>query len=470
LRNFDECFGRREPVGHLRTYVEGQMSDLPRKSVEPMAKAAGVEPRCLQQFLSRYQWDHLRVRDLLQQRVARAHAHPGSIGLIDESGHVKKGAETPGVQRQWCGRVGKVENCIVTVHLGYAAGDDFHCLLDSDLFLPQEWSDDRERCRDAGLPDEVVHRPKWRIALELRDRAVANGVVFHWLTFDEGYPQNPEFLFALDDRGQHYVGEVKRTFTGWLALPALLYKRKPGAKGPTGRFPRLQKQAPAPITFENMMRYSPQVRAIPWEKFYIKDTEKGPAVWEAKAVPVYLQREGLPTRPHWLIIARNIENPEEIKFFLSNAPAGTPLEVLLHVAFSRWHIERCFQDEKTELGLSHFEGRSYQGLLRHLILTSLTHLFLAEVYQTLGGKKKSGPDGLPGPHRQFGLGPLPVDGRTAKREVSGTSRSRHHRDPSREPAGAALPSQGQTQMVAQARRQNIGTKMLHLKILTNQKL
>ena len=447
LKNFDACFSRRELASHLGTYVEGQMSDLQRKSVEPMAKAAGVEPRCLQQFLALYGWDHLRVRDLLQQRVARQHVHPGAIGIFDESGHVKKGRETPGVQRQWCGRVGKVENCIVTVHLGYVAGD-FHCLLDSDLFLPEEWSADRERCREADIPAEMVHRPKWRIALELRDRAVANGVVFPWMTFDEGYPQNPEFLFALDDRGQHYVGEVKRTFTGWLAMPALLYKRRPSAQGPTGHFPRLKKPAPTPITVENMMRYSPQVRAIPWEKFYLKDTAKGPAVWEAKAVPVYLQREGLPTRPHWLILARNVEHPEEVKFFLSNAPAGTPLEVLLHVAFSRWHIERCFEDEKTELGLSHFEGRSYKGLLRHLILTSLTHLFLAEVYQTMGGKKVSGPDRLPGPHGQFGLGPRPVDGRTASREIPQPSGPRHPRNPSIEPAGTAIPSPGQTRMVA----------------------
>jgi SRSO17 transposase len=410
LDHFEDCFSRRELAGHLGTYVEGQMSDLQRKSVEPIAKAAGVEPRCLQQFLSLYGWDHLRVRDLLQQRVAQRHAHPGSIGLLDESGHVKKGQETPGVQRQWCGRVGKVENCIVTVHLGYAAGG-FHCLLDSDLFLPQEWSEDRERCREAGIPDEVVHRPKWQIALELRDRAVKNGVVFHWLTFDEGYCHNSEFFFQLDDRGQHYVGEVKRTFTGWLALPPLLYKRKPGAQGPTGHFPRLKKTAPAPSTVENMMRYSPQVRAIPWEKFHVKDTQKGPAVWEAKAVPVYLERDGLPTRPHWLIIARNFEHPAEIKFFLSNAPAGTPLEAILHVAFSRWRIERCFEDEKTELGLSHFEGRSYQGLLRHLIITSLTHLFLAEVHASLTqGGKKSRPDGVPGPHGQFGLGAIALDG------------------------------------------------------------
>src|SRR3974377_1070133 len=117
LENFQECFGRRELAAHLGTDVEGQMSELQRKSVEPMAKAAGGEPRCMQQFLSLYGWATLRVRDLLQQRVAQRHGHPGSIGIFDESGHVKKGRETPGVQRQWCGRGGKVANCTVTGHL-----------------------------------------------------------------------------------------------------------------------------------------------------------------------------------------------------------------------------------------------------------------------------------------------------------------------------------------------------------------
>jgi SRSO17 transposase len=446
LRQFDECFGRREPVAHLKTYVLGQLSGLPRKSMEPIADAAGVEPRTLQQFLSVHDWDHHRVGDLLQQRVARQHLHPCSIGVIDESGHPKKGDKTPGVQRQWCGRLGKVDNCVVTVHLAYAAGD-FHCLVDSDLFLPEDWSEDRQRCRRAGIPDDVVHRPKWRIALEQRDRAVANGIDLAWLTFDENYPMNPEFLFALDDRGQHYVGEIKRTYTGWLTPPGLLYKRHHAAKGRSGHFPRLKKKDAHPITVENMLRYSPRLRKLPWEKFHIKDTQKGPMIWEAKAVPIYLKRQGLPTREHWLVVARNVENPEEIKFFIANAPAGTSLEMLLHVGFSRWHVERCFEDEKTELGLSHFEVRNYQSLRRHLIVTSVSHLFLAEVHQQWRGEKP-GVDGLPGADGQFGTGPFPVDLRTGSQEIPEPSSRHHHRDAGPQSASAAVPCESQVQAVA----------------------
>jgi SRSO17 transposase len=446
LRQFDDCFGRREPVAHLKTYVLGQLSGLPRKSLEPIADAAGTEPRSLQQFLSVHQWNEPRVRDHLQQRVAREHGGGLAIGVIDETGHSKKGDKTPGVQRQWCGRLGKVDNCVVTVHLAYAAGD-FHCLLDGELFLPEDWSKDRQRCRRAHIPEDVVHRSKWQIALGQRDRAVANGVRLDWVTFDENYPMNPEFLFALDDRGQRYVGEVKRTFTGWLAQPALLYKRHPSAKGRTGHFPRLKKKNARPSTVENMLKYSPPLRKVPWQKFHVKDTEKGPVVWQAKAAPIYLRRNGLPTWPHWLIVARNVQNPDEIKFFLSNAPAGTPLEILLHVGFSRWHVERCFEDEKSELGLSHFEMRHYRGLCRHLIVTALTHLFLAEVHQLWRGEKP-GVDGLPASHGQLRAGPLAVGLRTSSDEVPGKSGGHYHPDARTEPPVRALPRENQTQAVA----------------------
>ena len=177
LALFDDCFGRVDTRAHFPKYVEGQLSDLPRKSVEPIALAAGVPPRTLQQFLSLLEWDRGRMIDRVQQLVSRDHHSVHSVGIIDETGCPKKGDKTPGVQRQYCGATGKIDNCVVTVHLGYAV-DDFHCLLDSALYLPESWANDRERCRQAGIPDSVVYRPKWRIALELLDQALANGGPF----------------------------------------------------------------------------------------------------------------------------------------------------------------------------------------------------------------------------------------------------------------------------------------------------
>ena len=162
LAECDDCFGRVELRGHLRTYVEGQPSDLPRKSVEPIAPAAGVPPRTLQLFLSRAKWPAGMVRDRLRHLVARDHAHPRAVGQIDETSHPKKGERTPGVKRQWCGASGKRDNCRVTVHPTYATPGGFHALLDGELFLPADWSADRDRCAAAGIGDDVVHRPKWR--------------------------------------------------------------------------------------------------------------------------------------------------------------------------------------------------------------------------------------------------------------------------------------------------------------------
>ena len=175
LKEFDDYFTQRQTRVHFSTYVEGQLSDLSEKSREPIAVVAGIPPRNLQEFLSSYKWEEDRARKRLQELVIRDHAGPHAVGVIDETSDVKQGNKTPGVQRQWCGTVGKTENCIVTVHLAYATGD-FHCLLDGDLFLPEDWSDDRVRCRAVGIPDDVVYRPKWKIALELLDRARDNGV------------------------------------------------------------------------------------------------------------------------------------------------------------------------------------------------------------------------------------------------------------------------------------------------------
>jgi SRSO17 transposase len=211
LDRFGDCFNRKDTRAHLGVYVRGQLSDLPEKSVEPIALEAGVAPRTLQEFLSQHRWGEDSLRDRVQHIVATDHAGPHSIGIVDETSDVKKGDKTPGVQKQWSGRLGKTENCIVTVHLGFARGD-FHCLLDGELYLPESWDGDRDRCREAGIPDSVVYRPKWQIGLELHQRAVANGLVFEWITFDEGYGSKPEFMRELSNRGQMYVGEVPRSF------------------------------------------------------------------------------------------------------------------------------------------------------------------------------------------------------------------------------------------------------------------
>jgi SRSO17 transposase len=396
LSEFDGCFGRSEPREHLRTYVQGQLSNLPRKSIEPIALAAKTAPRTLQGFFSYLSWDEPHLRDRVQWMVVRDHVDPQALGVIDESGNPKKGRHTAGVQRQWCGNTGKTDNCVVAVHLGYVAGD-FQCLLDSDLFLPQAWADDPVRRQEVGIPADVVFRTKPEIALAQITRAVGNGIRVRAWTFDELYGRGREFLDGVSALGQNFVGEIPCDFTGWLQEPRVLRHPTPQEShhgGRKRRYPRLSGKALPACEVQNLVTYSPAFRKQKWQKFRIKDGEKGPIIWEVKHATFYRKHSphGLPGPAHTLIVARNVLNPEEIKYFLSNFVIDgqtVTLEWLLWVAFSRWPIERCFEMAKTELGMDHFEMRSWRGIHRHLYLTQVSQLFCARVHQQLREKKRA---------------------------------------------------------------------------------
>jgi len=462
LKRFDQCFKRGRTRGHLPVYVAGQLSALPRKNCEPIADAAGMPPRTLQQFLSLLDWDHDLMKTKLQQLIAGEHASPHSIGILDETGCPKKGEKSPGVQRQWCGATGKKDNCLVTVHLGYAV-DDFHCLLDSELFLPESWSNDRPRCQAASIPDDMVHRTKPQIALELYDRARSNGVAFAWLTFDEGYGRNLEFLAGLRSRGQKFVAEVPVTFAGWVQPPQVTSRsdRQPG-RGRPRKTPRCVPSSAPSQSVREHLQSSPELRDQPWQAFHVKDGEKGPLVWEVKHVWFYPHDgAGLPLEPVHLIVARNVLDPEKIKYFIAHAPRETPLTVLLHVAFSRWRVERCFEDQKTELGFDHFEGQSYVGLMRHQIITAVTHLFLSRVHQQRR-KKKSGVDRVSGADGGRGSGSIGVADRQSQDEPLDSRCRSHHQNADSQLALSPQPSQTNPPTLARPRHQNYHPAQMRL--------
>ena len=388
VKQFDDCFPRSEPRDNLQIYVQGQLSDLERKSIEPIALAAGIPPRTLQYFLSSAQWDDQQMRDRLQSIVATEHAHPKAIGVIDESANPKKGWHTCGVQRQWCGNVGKVENCVVGVHLGYVVGD-FQCLIDSDLFLPKEWINDPALRKKTKVPEEIVFRTKPEIALEQVARALNNGIRFSALTFDELYGRSGPFLDGLDTLAQRYVGEIPCDAVGWLSKPSILDTPRPGKKRKKGRkrhYPRLAKNARSACEVRNLFQYSPVFQKQSWQRFRIKDGENGPVVWEAKASKFYRKqgKQGLPQQGHTLIVARNVLDPNEIKYFLANLSLEDPavsLQWMLWIAFSRWPIERCFEIGKRDLGMDHFEVRFWQAIHRHFYISQLSQLFCARMQQ-----------------------------------------------------------------------------------------
>jgi SRSO17 transposase len=372
LQQFLFCCGYTQTFDLLGVYCRGLLSDLKRKTCEPLALYSGVAVRTLQEFLKDHLWSFEQVRTILQQHVAtELPTWPaddlGTVGIIDETGTRKKGTKTPGVQRQWCGELGKTENCIVTVHLGVARGR-YKTLIDGDLFLPKSWDDDRDRCRQAGIPDDIRYRPKWQIALEQLDRARANGVTFDWLTFDEGYGDKPGFLQGLGDRHLLYIGEVPKSFRC----------RAPG----TGR--RRASRA------DDLVRHSPLFTRQAWRCFRLERQTLGDQHWEVKAARVQLAFGG--RRRYWLLWARNVRTGEQ-KYFVSNAPARASLRRLLRVAFCRWNVEHAIRLNKSEIGFRHFEGRNYVALMRHLTLCQMTMTFVADQAERLRGEKSGGDDG-----------------------------------------------------------------------------
>jgi SRSO17 transposase len=381
LGEFDDCFGRVEPRLHLKHYVRGQLSNLQRKSVEPIALFNNIAPRTLQEYLNSDVWDHARARDCVQQIVARDHEDPKAIGILDDSGHPKSGKKTPGVQWQYCGRLGKTANCVVTVQLAFSSFDTrFRTMLDTELFLPEGWSQDRERCRQAGIPDAVVYRPKHHIALELLDRAQANGVHLEWLTADIWSSEKPEFLAGLEQRQRRYVVEIPRNLRGWLSNP--------------GQQPRHAARG-----VEELCHAARPMTQQEWTPFHIKNTDKGPMVWKVKSAPFWLCRGNQVLPGYHLLWAYDVLHPDEEKWFLVWDPLEDNLETWLHVGFARWPVERTLQDKKTELGYSHFEVRKYQAVLRHLYITMVSHLFLARQTERLRGEK-SGDHAEPGSRRR----------------------------------------------------------------------
>jgi SRSO17 transposase len=371
LQPFLFCCAFTQTFGHLRTFCRGLLSDLPRKNAEAIALASGTPVRTMQEFLRDHSWDHLQATNQAQKHAAGLlPALPddglGTIGIVDETGQPKKGAKTPGVQRQWCGRLGKVDNCIVTVHLGVSRGR-FTALLGGDLFLPEDWSKDRERCREAGIPDEVIHRSKWKIALEQIDRAKKNGVQLDWVTFDEGYGNTPAFMDELDDGRQRFIGEAPRT----LACRAVNGEEAPG-------------KSEASIPAELLM-----VQALRGQGVAVRVARESTAdeVWQAVEMTVWLRKgKGWSARPYRLVAVYNART-QESKFFVSNAPAEVALDVLVRVAFRRAPVEHAFAVSKGELGFGHYEGRNYFGLLRHITLCCLVGLFVAE--RAAGAQKKN---------------------------------------------------------------------------------
>jgi len=374
---FRKCF-HKPTFKHFVTYMLGLITDLPRKNVETIALASDMAVRTLQEFLSQLQWDNDRLHHLYQHLIADRHSCPDAIGVIDSSGHPKQGDKTPGVQRQYCGQSGKIDNCVVGTHLLYTdnhSTNPFSCMLDSSLYLPKSWENDEVRRREAGIPDDLHYQPEWQLGVDMLLEAMSNGIRFSWVTFDEGFGKVPAFWFALDILGLRSVGEVPANFRCWPTEP-----KYDSVQGPF-----------ASKKVRNVAIHSPVFYKQDWQKIKVKDTTRGKHIWFAKAARVQLVNKTKgrvsPTdRRYWLIVARNAKT-NEIKYLVSNAPANTSIKTMLRAAFARWHVEKWFERGKQLAGFGDFEVRKYLGLTRHWLCSRIAMYFLAFQTTRLRGEK-----------------------------------------------------------------------------------
>ena len=384
LNEFVDTFARcfyGPTFNYFRTYLLGLMEDMPRKNVEAIALGAGTPVRTLQEFLSQLCWNHQRVHQLYQHHVADRHACDQAIGIIDSSGHAKQGDRTPGVQRQWCGERGKIDNCVVGVHLLYTdnhPANPFSGMLDSKLYLPKCWDNDLIRRKLAGIPEDLHHQQEWQLALDMLQEALSNGIRFSWVVFDEGFGKVPAYWLGLDALGLRTAGEVPSNFRCWPSQP-----KYNSLQGPF-----------ASKEVRNVVTYSPRFREQQWQTVKVKDTTRGKQVWRVKAGRVHLvgSHQGGGSQPtdrmYWLIVAQNAKTAE-VKYYVSNASASTPVEEVLRAAMARWHVEAWFERAKQLAGFGDFELRKYVGLMRHWLCSRIAMCFLTEATTRLRGEKSA---------------------------------------------------------------------------------
>jgi SRSO17 transposase len=322
-----------------------------------------------------------RVIDRLQAYVGQRLSTLDGVFVVDETGFAKQGKKSVGVARQYSGTLGKVANCQVGVFLAYVS-ERGHALVDGELYLPQRWTDDRQRCREAGVPETVGFRTKAELALmSLRGAQQAGHLMGYWVTADEHYGQVPTFRDALDGEGWHYVLEVPCTTP---VFEQLAKAEMPAWCG-RGQKPSRPRLVDGEARASTVKALASSLAAVDWQVLTAGEGAQGPRRYRFAARRVWESREQLPGRECWLVFRRNLDGSEP-KYYLSNAPADTSLLRLAQVGAMRWCVETEFRTEKGETGLDEYEVRSWQGWYHHIVLAMLAGAFLLSL-QLEWGKK-----------------------------------------------------------------------------------
>jgi SRSO17 transposase len=349
VARFAGRFGRVEPRRRMVSYLRGLLSGTERKIGWTLAEASGdTGPQGMQRLLNHYQWDGDALRDDVRDAVVEHIGDPvRGVLILDETGFLKKGVRSAGVGRQYSGTAGRIENSQIGVFLAYGS-DRGRALIDRELYLPKDWTSDRERCRTAGIGDDVDFATRPDLGLRMLQRAVDSGIPFGWVTADEVYGRTSRIRLWLEE---HEIPHV-------LAVP--------------------KSQMVMTMEFFGQARAHELVSELSdgaWTRLSCGGGAHGPREYGWVAAPIRpWRREGW---DHWLLARRSLADPTDIAYYICFCPAGTSLEELARVAGSRWMVEECFQTAKNETGLDHYQVRGYIAWYRHITLSMAALAFLA---------------------------------------------------------------------------------------------
>jgi len=340
-------FARAEPRRRALAYLRGLLSPVERKNGWQLAEQAGeATPDGMQHLLARADWDADQVRDDLRAYVVEHLGDAQAVLVVDETGFVKKGTKSVGVQRQYSGTAGRIENCQIGVFLAYASPKG-RTFLDREVYLPKEWATDTARRKEATVPDTVAFRTKPQLAQAMLERALDAGVPAAWVTGEEIYGGDRRLRLWLEARQVPHVLAVKSTEPLWTRTSWRQVAAKTLAAG---------------------------IPAAEWERLSAGEGAKGPRVYDWARVPIRALPE--PGWDYWLLVRRSLADPTDLAYYVCFCPAGTPLTELVRVAGTRWAIEESFESAKGEVGLDHYEVRRWPGWYRHITLALLAHAYL----------------------------------------------------------------------------------------------
>lgn len=393
LKGFHECFAdcflRSESRDNFFRYMVGQFSQLERKSIEPIAFAVeGGQVRAMQRFVSDAPWDDEKIMFKYRTLVSEDIAHPDAAIIFDESGFIKKGDDSIGVGRQYCGTIGKVENCQVGVFAAYVSCHGYS-LIDKRLYVPERWySDDyklrRIKCK---LPPDTGFATKPQLAAEMLKNISEQQVLpFRYVLADSVYATSSDFIDVAESLvGITYMVQMPADTLCWLKRPATINKAyKHRGQKKTKKV--LSDQSDPPVS---LCLLASSINNFFWYRRKVSEGTKGPIEYEFTKRNIILAQKGLPHKTVCLLIRRTLGQAPQYSFFIANAPTSMKLNTLVWLSGLRWAIEQCFEETKSELGMDHYEVRKFPGWHHHILTCMLAHFFLWHLKIRLGKKSTS---------------------------------------------------------------------------------